>query len=56
MHRITPLQLFAAALAALAALYFLGTAMGVVDGKLAVNTVITVLGDVVNLFRHRGGG
>lgn len=53
MNRLTPIQIFAAMLAALVALYLLGMAIGVINGRMAVNTVIAVLGDVVNMFRHR---
>ncbi len=55
MKRLTPLQLFAATLAVLIALYLLGMAVGVINGRMAINTVIAVLGDVVNMFRHRKG-
>jgi hypothetical protein len=51
MNRITPLQLFVATLVALIALYLLGMAAGVINGRMAANTVIAVLGDVVNMFR-----
>lgn len=56
MNRLTPFQLFAATLAGLIALYLLATAIGLLDGRMAVRTVIAVLGDVVNMFRHRQGG
>ena len=55
MNRMTPLRLFAATLAGLAVVYLLANMIGWIDGRMAARTVIAVLGDVVNMFRHRKG-
>ena len=52
MKQLTPAQLFAVTLLALITLFVLSTAIGWIDGRMAARTVIAVLGDVVNMFRH----